>query len=321
MPKDGKRPLNVHMYLTPVCNLACTHCYYDALPVGATPTELLTPSEIVQALKSICDSFDADVHVEGGEVFLREDLETIFGGLPISYWRNVTLTTSGTVKIRIADEYLRALGDLRISVEGHTDELQRLVRGVSLKAVLSTCTDLHRRGVPFTIRITLIRQNFQQLYEMLDKLAESGAERFSFFEFQAVGRGSNVEPDLGLQARDIDEILNTLVAKPLPSSVKLFKLSLSSLRVSLVEEKRAALEDAGYNIMNLGSMANLTINSNGDLGISPWKITAHTVQDQFANIRDVDLVPELQKRMESDQLNAFCDHTSQIMIRWPSLAL
>lgn len=312
----NKPPINVHMYLTPVCNLACTHCYYDALPVGAPTPSLLTPDEIARTLTSICDHFDADFHIEGGEVFLREDLDVIFSAVPLNYWRHVTLTTSGTVKIKIDDVYLRALGDLRISLEGHTDELQRSVRGVSLKVALNTCSELSGRGVPFTIRVTLYRQNFRLIHEMIERFSETGADRFSFYEFQPVGRGSSVEPQLALRDEDIEEIIDTLASRPLPASVKLFKLSLSAPRIPSVEEKRAALEGAGYQIVSLGEAANLTINSNGDLGVSPWRITAHEVQDGFANLRDIELMPELQRQMDEGALSAACEHTSQLLLRW-----
>ena len=119
------------------------HCYYEALPANSPTGRLLTPLEIADAIVTLSEDYDADFHVEGGEIFLRPDLADVFRLVPDPYWRYLTITTNGTLPIVpvLPAEKLRLLGDLRVSVEGHTDELQRVMRGIALAPVLRTCDE------------------------------------------------------------------------------------------------------------------------------------------------------------------------------------
>ena len=107
-------PIAVHIYLTPVCNLTCTHCYYDAMGPNDDPGPILRIDELVNSITWLCERFDADLHLEGGEMFLRSDVDEILAALPPQCLSALTLTTSGTVPIRVRPELLKKVGDLRI---------------------------------------------------------------------------------------------------------------------------------------------------------------------------------------------------------------
>ena len=106
--------LAIHMYLTTVCNLNCTHCYYDARRVGDDPGLMLNTEEVARVITHLCGRFEADLHVEGGELFLRDDIDDILTLVPPEHHRSLTFTTSGTVPIRVSTERLKGIGELRI---------------------------------------------------------------------------------------------------------------------------------------------------------------------------------------------------------------
>jgi molybdenum cofactor biosynthesis enzyme MoaA len=75
--KSQMESLNVHLYVTPLCNLKCFHCYYDARMLDQAPGELLSTSDIAFIVRSLTENYQADIHMEGGEPFLRADLASI----------------------------------------------------------------------------------------------------------------------------------------------------------------------------------------------------------------------------------------------------
>jgi MoaA/NifB/PqqE/SkfB family radical SAM enzyme len=309
-------PLNVHMYLTPLCNLACSHCYYDAKRIGDDPGRMLSVDDVVDTISWLCKKFEADLHLEGGEIFLRPDLDQIFAKLAPEYLSLLTVTTSGIVPMQVSKERLRALGDLRISVEGHTDELQQMLRPANLDRVFRTTEMLRTNAIPFSLRVTLHRANVRKIQEMITSFVARGVERISFFEYQPVGRGLAQINQHTLSDADFEFVLDTLIQEPLNPLLRVLKLSLSQRRVAMALERQSMLEDQGFKFIELTAIPNLTINSNGDLGISPWLATATKLHDCFANIFETDFRTEIERRFISDESRVPCPYTSEFLLRY-----
>jgi MoaA/NifB/PqqE/SkfB family radical SAM enzyme len=280
------------------------------------PGPILRIDELVNSITWLCERFDADLHLEGGEMFLRSDVDEILAALPPQCLSALTLTTSGTVPIRVRPELLKKVGDLRISVEGHTDSLQRIMRPANLSRVKKSLAELRENEVPFTLRITLFRSNAPYVREMLEAFSEWGATRISFFEFQSSGRGNEHADEYSLSDSEFDIALTAFTERQPPVGIKLLKISLSSRRDALAEQKRHIWEPIGFKKISFSGIPNLTINSNGDLGISPWEATAHKLNDCFANLRQVDLRSEVEMRWRSGQLHQNCAHTSSLQLRY-----
>jgi len=307
---SGKRQLNVHLYVTPICNLQCKHCYYDSWSSDRVPERLLTIDTIAQVIIGICEVFQASFDVEGGEFFLREDIRTFFELVPSRYLQFITITTNGLAEIKVAPRFLRQLGDLRVSIEGHTDELQLDVRGVLLGPVLETCYRLQASSVPVTLRITLHQKNYQVLTEMLIRLMDLGFARFSLFEFQAVGRGRDHKEEYGLSIEDMETVLAQLSSLPIDKRLETLKLSLSAGRVQLLARYRDRLAARGFNVVNLLGVPSLTINYNGDLGVCPWIVG----QDRIGTLRVEDLASQLSHYITSGHLDHSCAYCSAARI-------
>ena len=309
---SDKKRLNVHLYVTPICNLKCKHCYYDAWPPGSVVDRLLTIREMSFIITTLCDGYEAAFDTEGGEFFWREDIPTLFGAVPSHYWNNVTITTNGTVEIKVAHRHLRHLDDLRVSVEGHTDELQRDIRGISLEPVLNTCKSLHSSGIPITLRITLHKKNYEHLLEMVDCFVDLGITRFSLYEFQPVGRGRFYKHEYGLKSAEIEDVLRLLCSGSITDGLKTLKLSLGTKRIPLVVKYKPELISRGYKVVDLSGIPSLTINYNGDLGICPWNVGSNLI----GVFREGSFVSDVAKYLQTGRLNHECNHCSSIRVAY-----
>ena len=77
----SKLRLDVHLYVTPRCNLSCPHCYYDAFDRKQHPNNLISLEDISALLTGLCNRFDADISLEGGEPFLRAGINRVLAEL------------------------------------------------------------------------------------------------------------------------------------------------------------------------------------------------------------------------------------------------
>jgi MoaA/NifB/PqqE/SkfB family radical SAM enzyme len=310
-----KPRLDVHLYVTPVCNLTCPHCYYDALLRKQRPRDEMSLVAIADILTGLCDRFDADISLEGGELFLRPGIESLLECLPTEVLETLTITTNGTLPIRVQPATLQAVRDLRVSIDGHTDELQKELRGVSLRPVLRTCSSLARQGVPFTIRTTLWSGNVDCLADMLAWADRNHFDRLSFFEFQASGRGVGTYDSYGLSDEQFDGLIEQLLHVTVPASLRLLKINFAAPRVATVQRMAARLGARGIAVHELPPVANCTINYNGEVGISPWRITATGAPDVFTNARNGELFETIAREMGDGRLEDRSRSISRVQLR------
>jgi MoaA/NifB/PqqE/SkfB family radical SAM enzyme len=310
----GKRALNVHLHAIPNCNLRCKHCYYCAWPLERKPERLLSLQSLHLILTRLSDNYDVSFDMEGGELFLRKDIPDLFECVPLHYWRGVTITTNGTLSIPVHPDYLRHLADLRVSVEGHTNRLQREIRGIDLEPVLSNCVALVQQDVPVTLRVTLHRRNYKYLSPMLARFAQARLPRLSLFEFQAVGRGRDSSDRYRLGSAEMESVLQTLVQSPALEGFEEVKLSLSAPRTDLVHKYSTRLSEVGFQSVNVSHVPSLTIDYNGDLGVCPWG-DGDTKIGQFDPIN---FESQVDRYMREDKLMHECSHCSAVRLRYRS---
>jgi len=277
---------------------------------------LLPAAAIGRVLETLADEYDSDVHMEGGEVFLRSDLKDVFARVPERCWSIVTITTGGAAKIDVPFEKLRLLQAVRVSVEGHTDDLQRRIRLIPLQPVLRTCDLLQTNGVTVTLVITLYGANYGVVPEMIDFFAARGLTRFSLFEMQPVGRGVSLDPAFFLSDDALRRALVSLNDIPL-HRVTSFRLGLKASRIPLVEEQAPMLRSRGFAIERPAETPSLTINSDGTIGSSAWQITAAGVADRAGVVDPATFSCDLQRLLGSGALSRRCEYTSSVVISYP----
>lgn len=297
-----RHPLAVHLYVTPRCNLSCPHCYYDALERTQHPPNLISLGQIEDVLVGLVDRYDADIHLEGGEPFIRRDIHGLLDRLEAPVLKAITVTTNGTVRLRTTSEALRHLDALRVSVDGHTPELQHEMRGADLAKVMRTCDELATRGIPVMVRMTMWRKNVRSLEDIYAWVAAHQVTQLSLYEFQASGRGAEVDGRFSVADADIETLLTALEETPAPACLDRLTLHLAERRLEALTAHELALQQAGFRVRGLGSIANCTINYEGSVGISPWRVTAHGAPDVFTRIDAPDFWDVLAAATDSGDL-------------------
>jgi MoaA/NifB/PqqE/SkfB family radical SAM enzyme len=311
-----RQPLAVHLYVTPRCNLSCPHCYYDAFERTKHPRNLISLEQIDDVLTGLVQRFEADIHLEGGEPFIRRGIDSLLDRLDSNVLGSVTVTTNGTIKLRTSSEALRQLDLLRISVDGHTAELQDEMRGADLAKVMNTCAELGGRDVPFMVRMTLWRKNVRSLREIYAWAESHGIARLSLYEFQPSGRGADVDDRFSVSDAEIDTFLSDLEELPQPRCLTRLTLHLAERRLAALNDHRAGLEEAGFRVRELGSVANCTINYDGTVGISPWRVTAHGAPDVFTTIDSPGFWEILTDATDSGSLADASPCISKAVVEW-----
>jgi MoaA/NifB/PqqE/SkfB family radical SAM enzyme len=309
-------PLDVHLYVTPRCNLTCPHCYYDALERGRPPENLMPLDTIATVLNGLSANFEADISLEGGEPFMRAGLGTMLATLPPETLRCITITTNGTVRLAAPPEVLRQLGGLRVSIDGHTDELQQELRGVDLAPVLRTCGTMDKLGLPFVARMTLWRRNIDELPAIYDWAVANSLTRLSFFEYQPSGRGLGQDLLYGCAGRQVTRFLDRLVEQPPPEPIRLVTVNLAERRVDEVSARRDDLAQAGVLVKELPDTPNCTVNFDGDVGISPWKVTSHGAPDVFTTVGEPDFLGIVERAAEQGRLQDSSECLSRVQLRY-----
>lgn len=255
--------------------------------------------------------YDAFFDVEGGEIFLRQDINRILSMLTESERQKITITTNGTILPKVDPLYLRQLDEFRVSVEGHTTELQENIRGVALMPIMKNCEEWLKQNIPVEIRMTIHKKNYQYLQEACQYFIRLGFQRFSFYEFQAVGRGKDFAEEYILDAGAFEVVLKQLssLAQTRPV-VDWIKLNITNQRRDLLEKNQNQLENTKFEILDVCDIPTLTISSAGKLGTCPWNVSDQTID--ITNLKEfedkVDEIVDLQGGRHA------CDHCSSFRI-------
>lgn len=301
MGNNLKKRLNVHLYVLPVCNLKCIHCYYEAKDMNFKYNEALSIENINFIITSLIDKYDTYFDIEGGELFLRKDINNMFNSLDKKYLSRLTITTNGTVDIDYNQSYLKNLDEVRVSFEGHTDKLQKEIRGINLKKPLNTALALLNVGVPVVIRLTLHKNNFKDVNEIISFFNEKGFNRFSFYEFQSSGRGGKLNDKYLLTDENIATVLNNLdcINKKI-----IFKFSFPQSRVSIIKKYTQ------YVVSYISNISSLTVDYDGNIGCCPWLIG----KNNFDIFEKYTFNAVIQNLINNNQLIHNCSHCSYIRI-------
>lgn len=298
------QPLDVHIHTNTGCNLQCRHCYVNAQPQMNT---VIADDFEVELISFLCRSFDADIHLEGGEIFLEEHLIQALNRLDDRHKKCITITSNGTVKTSSPDTLasLRSISLLRISVEGHTDELHRKVRNCSLRTVLNNAVYYKSQGVNTAIRITLNAFNMDSMFSrVIPSFLAEGFDNFQIYEMQPVGRGLASELCI---TETLDSFFEDWLAHPSPANIT---VSLPKRRLLEVKKRANALRSIGVMHKYVGNAASVSINALGGVTICPWDtLTEPTLRLDGSNIN------ELLKMVEMQSVPHECEFCSRVVLK------
>ena len=187
-------PTVISWNLTRRCNLACGHCYLDAVQRRGAPTGELDTSEALSVVEQIAElAPGAMLVLSGGEPLLRRDLATLVrqaakrGLAPV-------IGTNGTLlsKRRAAELKDAGAAGVGVSVDSAGSVFHDRLRGVpgAWRAALRGAAAARRAGMAVSLQATLFEQNRDDLAALADLAEALGAMALNFFFLVCTGRGA-----------------------------------------------------------------------------------------------------------------------------------
>ncbi|MCR4418763.1 MAG: radical SAM protein [Clostridia bacterium] len=197
---------------TRACNLRCGHCYAAADP-RPSPAELTT-TESRALIDDLAGFRVPALLLSGGEPLLRPDIFDLIGHAA-GHGLRVVLSTNGTLIGREVADDLRRLGVsyVGISLDGLEDR-HDLLRGRpgAFAAALEAFRHCREVGLRSGLRLTLTRNNLDQLPAILDLAEQERISRICIYHLVYSGRGRELaDQDLAVEQKR--EVLDLLISR------------------------------------------------------------------------------------------------------------
>lgn len=262
------KSLEVHLHTNTSCNLHCIHCYNNS-KINAKQ-DIPDVKALYDTIDSICSSYQAEIHLEGGEIFLRPELLSEMNKFSDDVLEKITITTNGSFfydNPKIIN-MLKRLAYLRISVEGHMAEQHEAIRGGSFDTVIQNAKKYQELNIPVCLRITLNKLNYHNfISKTILGLADMGFRDFQVYEFQSVGRGNESKQLLSLN-HPLTNLFEEMYDTPIPD-IQL-KMMFSSERKAEILDAKRSLATKSYKVCEIQSEAGISIHANGDVYRCAW---------------------------------------------------
>ncbi|MBN2288943.1 MAG: radical SAM protein [Candidatus Glassbacteria bacterium] len=198
VPKSAaeRRPVTV-WNITRRCNLRCVHCYTDSRNIRY-PDELTT-AEGKAFLADLAEFEVPAVLFSGGEPLVRRDLFELVShaaGLGL----RPTLSTNGTLIDKKTAARIKETGFTYVGISldgiGEVNDCFRGKKG-AFELAMRGFRNLVELGQRVGLRLTLTRQNYQDLEKIFDFIEEEEIDRACFYHLVYSGRGASIaESDL-----------------------------------------------------------------------------------------------------------------------------
>lgn len=310
-----KNKLEIHLHTNYSCNLNCEHCYNES---GVNKKVVLPDDFVLTLLQLFCERYQAEFHLEGGEIFLRPDLLSAMDALSDEVLQCITITTNGTIRQQDNKvlSMLRRIGTLRISVEGHTNEHQRTIRGIDIDRVLDNAKFYLDSGVPVWLRVTLNQMNQDGFVNLtLPTLQTSGFNNIQVYEFQRVGRGRRAGIQLALDG-SLSKFLNQLCCYS-DLIIGHIKFMFPHRRLQEIKAFENQLVDKQYRVRYLEPEAGISIHADGEVFKCAWD---NDVIHSLGNIFHLG-VEGLFSLLGNTDLMHDCEHCSAVCIEKPKVTV
>ncbi len=196
--QDGVfRPYVISWNITKRCNLACAHCYIDAVRRKIGEGELST-EQCFRIADSIAETNPGClVILTGGEPLMREDIFEVASrcasrGLFTVMGTNGVMLTRERVQ-RAKDAGVRGFGiSIDSTAAGPHDEF-RGVPGAWQRSI-DGIEAIKQVGMEFLIQTSLMSFNFDRLEQMAELVIELGSPILNVYYLVCTGRGQGLSP-------------------------------------------------------------------------------------------------------------------------------
>jgi radical SAM protein with 4Fe4S-binding SPASM domain len=179
--------------LTRVCNLACGHCYLDAVQRRNQAADELSTAEALAVLGDLGGFADGAMLVlTGGEPLLRRDLEQLVAAASAQGLMPV-IGTNGTLLDAGRARALRAAGavGVGISLDSIQPEFHDRLRGQegAWARAMAGIAAAREAGLAVQLQMSLFRENRTGIAAMADLAEHLGALALNLFFLVCTGRG------------------------------------------------------------------------------------------------------------------------------------
>jgi radical SAM protein with 4Fe4S-binding SPASM domain len=210
---ETRRPL-VFWNVTNLCNLQCSHCYLDARL--SQRTEELSIGEAEAFIDDLANMKIPLLIFTGGEPLVRPDFWELADyarskDLKTALSTNGILVTPGVVE-KIQHSGIEYVG---ISLDGASEETHDHIRSQagSFRRSIQALRDCVNAGVKCGVRVTVTKENFQELPKMIDLSLGLGVTRFCVYWLVPSGRGRTIYSRKKLNHQEVLGILDLLYNK------------------------------------------------------------------------------------------------------------
>lgn len=262
-------PTLVSWNLTRRCNLACGHCYLDAVSRKRDCGDELTTAEALHLVEEIAElAPGAMLVLTGGEPLLRRDLDDVVaeaaaaGLIPV-------VGTNGSLLDCARAQRLRAAGaaGVGISLDSPQPEFHDRLRGMdgAWTAATNGMRAARAAGLGVLMQTTLFEENRVAVAAFADLASDLGAMALNFFFLVCTGRGvtqTDLSPqDYAETLRDILVLQNvrpklTIRARCAPYARRMLGLHAGSEAGGYADWSSACL--AGRRYLRIGPKGEVT---------------------------------------------------------------
>jgi len=275
-----EKPSYAHLLLTTSCNLRCPQCFVDA---GTAMKKEMDTLELMNAADQLIEMGIRTVHVEGGEALMAPGALDVLSRLAQNV-PDVLLVTNGTL---VTKEYAQKLKDagmkqVALSLDGAKAETHDVFRPGNFDKVVRAIGFLRDAGLGVRISTTLMKPNFKEAVELLDKCLEWGVRILNYDAFDVIGRGGR-NPELALEPEDWKWLAANLFPRAMEVAKQMqVKVAIPSKYVSLLGIEKT---DPQYEWIYCSSgLSQILITPDGS--VMPCFVLVTTPEFKAGNIRE-----------------------------------
>lgn len=319
--KIMRTPRTLDLMITSKCNLRCAYCSHFSS--AGDMDEDLSADDWLHCFEELGRLKVMEVCLQGGEPFLRQDLEELIGGI-VDNGLRFSILSNGTLITDDMAVYLASTGrcnGVQISIDGPDAATHDTLRGdgTFMQAVQGLKT-LRRFGVNCNVRVTIHRRNVNALPDIcrfllkdlgLDSFSTNSAAYFGLCrKNQGVVQLTVEERSLAMQNLvDLFRLYNGRIhasAGPLAEALEWESMERSR------REKRCTTEGKGFLTSCQGPLTNMAVRADGAILVCahmPGLVIGHVNEDDLAVVwQQSPVIAEFRQRMMIPLTEfSFCD--------------
>ncbi len=185
-------PIRATWRITNKCNQGCRHCWTNS---GKSSEYELSTRQVQFAADKLAEFGILMLVINGGEPMMRHDLFEIVHYLKQKgMWIQITTSGFNVDKEAAREMMLLKVNRVAVSLEGSNPQVHEVLRPKhgSFRQAIKAIETLVGVDIPVEVGTTIIKQNSDDMGNIIDLSYTLGVKRFTCTFLKAIGRGRNV---------------------------------------------------------------------------------------------------------------------------------